>query len=153
MIRRMRQNDVPGAYCTSGTIVKYACNRFTSPASCTCGCSSTNRATSRSMLTLAATHSRFPNFAYKPSIRLALLSVRCAQTRYRTEEGTPSWSSFRTFFAFRACEAGMEEIVEIHASSRLRYASAVPGECGGLAGEANGWSPGARALLARSESA
>ena len=56
-------------------------------------------------------------------MRLALLSVKCAHTWYRTDAGTPSWSSLRIFLLFRACEGGVVDINDIHFNSRARCAS------------------------------
>ena len=90
------------------------------------------------MFAAAGTRSRCTILLYNPSMRFALLSVRCAQTRYRTEAGTPSQSSFRIFLFLRACDAGTVDIIVIHLSSRWRCASTSCGSCVGGAGSVGG---------------
>ena len=116
----------------SGTMHRYACSTFMSDPSSSGGSCANTRCTSRSILAAAGTGSRATSFVYSPSMRFALLSVRCAHTRYLTDAGTPSHSSFRTFLFFRACAAGTLEIVWIHRSSRCRCASTCSASFGDL---------------------
>jgi len=61
---------------------------------------------------------------YKPSMRFALLSVRCAPHLISaTDAGTPSWSRLADFSCSCApADGGVDDITAIHFSSRARCA-------------------------------